>query len=648
MKDELKKSFKSFGKLVLSLFTFGANANNESEEDKIKDRAQDLLDEQSGENLEDLRLNENESLKEDAITSPGKMAVKNYFRNPLGLIGLVLLLGIILVVFIGSAIIPFNPYQAEGNLINVSPGSGYMKYPSQMEKEGVEKISVGNTFGVGLTKEKNYYFWGKNNEDDVMKIPDDIKEELDGKKIKDVAAGDRHIIVATEDNELYGWGNDSFQQAELPPMQESKIKAEGIKKLGGGVQYSVVLTEKNNIYVWGSTMNSRLDLIPKEVQGKVVDFDTSGSNILAVLKDGSTKLLGVRGAEVDVGAPDEIKNNKVKIKKVALTSNSAAALDETGKLYVWGPSRDNLSGKNVPKFEGKVKDIVGGTNHFTALDENGKLYSWGNNNYGEATCPSGKYEQIFSGYFNNYAVSKDNKIDTWGLKGFRFGSDDQGRDIFTRLIHGGKMTIVISFVSVLIQVVLGVIIGMVSGYAGGRVDNVLMRITEIVQSFPFYPLIITLSALLPVNTSQNTRLMMIMVLLGVIGWTGIARLVRGQILAERERDYVIAARALGVTNSSILVRHILPNILSIIIVNATLGFAGNLLTEAGLSFLGFGVQEPMPSWGNMMTSAQSSDVINIYWWRWVIPAIAVFSAAFSVNLIGDALRDAIDPRSNER
>ena len=139
-----------------------------------------------------------------------------------------------------------------------------------------------------------------------------------------------------------------------------------------------------------------------------------------------------------------------------------------------------------------------------------------------------------------------------------------------------------------------------------------------------------------------------MVLLGVIGWTGIARLVRGQILAERERDYVIAAKALGVTNSSILVRHILPNILSIIIVNATLGFAGNLLTEAGLSFLGFGVQEPMPSWGNMMTSAQSSDVINIYWWRWVIPALAVFLAAFSVNLIGDALRDAIDPRSNER
>ena len=167
MKDELNKSFKSFGRLVLSLFTFGTRANNE----------------EADVNLGDVNpKNENESLKEDAITSPGKMAVKNYFRNPLGVIGLLLMLGIILAVFVGSALIPFNPYQSEGNLINVSAGSGYMKYPSEMEKEGVERISVGNTFGVGLTKKKNFYYWGKNNEDDVMKMPDDIKEKLDDRR----------------------------------------------------------------------------------------------------------------------------------------------------------------------------------------------------------------------------------------------------------------------------------------------------------------------------------------------------------------------------------------------------------------------------------------------------------------------------------
>lgn len=646
MKNELKKSFKSFGKLVLSLFTFGTRAEDENidignavKNDKSKDP--------ENKDLNDLG-EENDFLKEEAIMSPGKIAVKNYFSNPLGVIGLVLFLGIILVVFIGSAIIPFNPYKSEGTLTNVAPGAGYMKYPSALENEGVKELSAGNTFGVGLSEEGNIYYWGKNNEDDVLKMPEAIEKKLDGKKISHVAAGDRHIIVSTDDNMVYGWGNNSFNQTVMPPMQESQIKSEGIKKLGGGVQYSVVLTEKNNIVVWGSTMNSRLDLIPSEVQGHVEDFATNGINILTVLDNGAIKLLGVRGAEVDKAMPQELQEGKKKVAKVALTAKSAAAITQDGELFVWGPKSDNLTGDRIPEIEGKAVDIVGGTSHFTVLDDKGNIYSWGNNSYGEASAPEGEYDKIFGGYFNNYAVNKEGKIQTWGLDGFRFGSDDQGRDIFTRLIHGGKMTLIISFVSVVIQVVIGVVVGMVSGYAGGVVDNVLMRITEIVSSFPFYPLIITLSALLPVNASQNTRLMMIMVLLGVIGWTSIARLVRGQILAERERDYITAARALGVTNKSIMIRHILPNILSIIIVNATLGYAGNLLTEAGLSFLGFGVREPMPSWGNMMSAAQSSDVINIFWWRWVVPALAVFLAAFSVNLIGDALRDAIDPRANER
>lgn len=637
MKKELKKSFKSFGRLIASLFTFGTRS--EDMDAKLNKTPNDLNN----------GPREDENLEEEAIMSPGRIAVKNYFRNPLGVIGLALFLGIIGVVFIGSALIPFNPYKSEGNLINVSPGSGYMKYPSELETEGVKELSIGNTFGVGLTNENNLYYWGKNNEDDVMKMPEDIEEKLEGKEIAHVAAGDKHIIVSTKDNEIYGWGNDSFKQSEVPPMAESQIKEEGIKKLGGGVQYSVVLTEKNNIIVWGSTMNSRLDLIPSDIQGKVVDFSTTSINILALLDDGSIRLLGVKGAEVDKNMPQELAEGKEKVTKVAISSKSAAAITEDGKLYVWGPSSDNLSGDNIPDIEGKPVDIQGGTDHLTVLDDKGNIYSWGNNGYGETDSPKeGKFTKIYSNYFNNYAVTEDGKIETWGLDGFRFGSDDQGRDIFTRLIHGGKMTMIISFVSVVIQIVLGVVIGMISGYAGGKIDNVLMRFTEIVASFPFYPLIITLSALLPVNVSQNTRLMMIMILLGVIGWTGIARLVRGQILAERERDYITAARALGVNNKSILVRHILPNILSIVIVNATLGYASNLLTEAGLSFLGFGVQEPMPSWGNMMTSAQSSDVINMFWWRWIVPALAVFLSAFSVNLIGDALRDAIDPRANER
>ncbi|MFO3717332.1 ABC transporter permease subunit [Anaerococcus sp. ENR1011] len=659
MNKTFNKSLKSYTRFLKSYlrrgFTFAGDVPNLENEDRIPE--DERLDADIRENLNNPNSNvgagpdpsrENENLREEAILSPGKVAVKNFFRNPLGVIGLILFIAIILIVFVGSAILPFNQYYSQGNLTNVAPGGAYMNYPKEMEKEGTQKISIGNTFAVGLTKEDNVYVWGSDNEDKVLTIPEDVKKGLKGKKVTDVAAGDRHILVATDDNQIYGWGNNSFEQTKMPPMQENQIKTEGIEKLGAGVQYSVVLTKAKNLVVWGSTMASRLNLIPSEVQGKVEDFDTSPINMLVAKTDGTVQLLGVLGAENQTTMPKELTDGSVFVKKVALTSSSAAALDDKGKLYVWGPSRDGISGSNVPEFEAPIVDIQGGDTTFTALDENGKIYSWGKDNYGELKTPNGEFEQIYASYFNQYAVGKEGNIETWGLNGFRFGSDDQGRDIFTRLIHGGRMTMIISLISTIIQIVLGVLIGMISGFAGGRVDNILMRISEIISSFPFYPMLISLSALLPPGASQTQRITMVMVLLGLLGWTSLARLVRGQILAERERDYITAARALGVKDSQIMIKHILPNILSIVIVNATLGYAGNLLTESGLSFLGFGVQEPTPSWGNMLSAAQSSDVLNIYWWRWVFPALAVFLVSFSVNLIGDAIRDAIDPRANER
>ncbi|WP_394010811.1 ABC transporter permease subunit [Anaerococcus cruorum] len=659
MNKTFNKSLKSYTRFLKSYlrrgFTFAGDVPNLENEDRIPE--DERLDADIRENLNNPNSNvgagpdpsrENENLREEAILSPGKVAVKNFFRNPLGVIGLILFIAIILIVFVGSAILPFNQYYSQGNLTNVAPGGAYMNYPKEMEKEGTQKISIGNTFAVGLTKEDNVYVWGSDNEDKVLTIPEDVKKGLKGKKVIDVAAGDRHILVATDDNQIYGWGNNSFEQTKMPPMQENQIKTEGIEKLGAGVQYSVVLTKAKNLVVWGSTMASRLNLIPSEVQGQVEDFDTSPINMLVAKTDGTVQLLGVLGAENQTTMPKELTDGSVFVKKVALTSSSAAAIDDKGKLYVWGPSRDGISGSNVPEFEAPIVDIQGGDTTFTALDENGKIYSWGKDNYGELKTPDGEFEQIYASYFNQYAVEKEGNIETWGLNGFRFGSDDQGRDIFTRLIHGGRMTMIISLISTIIQIVLGVVIGMIAGFAGGRVDNILMRISEIISSFPFYPMLISLSALLPPGASQTQRITMVMVLLGLLGWTSLARLVRGQILAERERDYITAARALGVKDSQIMIKHILPNILSIVIVNATLGYAGNLLTESGLSFLGFGVQEPTPSWGNMLSAAQSSDVLNIYWWRWVFPALAVFLVSFSVNLIGDAIRDAIDPRANER
>jgi len=179
------------------------------------------------------------------------------------------------------------------------------------------------------------------------------------------------------------------------------------------------------------------------------------------------------------------------------------------------------------------------------------------------------------------------------------------------------------------------------------VDLLLMRIGEVVNSIPFIPIVIILSVVVGNRIPDEARLIMIMCVLGFLSWPGIARITRGQILVEREKEFVTAAKALGVRERIIIFRHILPNILPVILVNVTLGLAGIMLFEAGLSFLGFGVIPPAPSWGNMLQNFDTV-VIRTYWWRWVFPAVTLSLAVISISMIGDALRDAIDPKSNSR
>lgn len=595
------------------------------------------------EEVDKMAKNMSEDVK---IETPTRAIVRKFFQNPFGVIGLIGFIAVFAVVFIGSALIPFDPYYSTGTMRNIPPGKGYMNVPSKLLEEGVEDISTGITFSVGLSKAGNFYYWGVDPEG-VLDMPKKLEKELEGKKIKQVAAGDRHILLLTEDDQIYGWGNNAFDQTKIPADIKGLIKKEGVEKIGAGDQYSVLLTKKGNLRVWGSTLPNRLNRIPKEFDNRVADFRTGSVNILLKTVDNELRVIGSLGSEVQTALPKELHDGKVAIKDFARMQRSGAAIDEKGELYVWGSTIERA--KNVPQLDSKIVQIVAGRSHFTALTESGRIYSWGNNEYGEGTPPDSEgFSKIFAGFYNNYALKGDNELEAWGVDGFLIGTDDLGRDVFTRLIHGGKATLQISFIAVVIQIVIGVAIGMISGFYGGRIDNLLMRFTEIVASFPFYPTIITLSAIIPPNTGQYERIMLVMVLLGILSWSGIARLVRGQILAEREKDYITAARALGLKEGKIIMSHILPNILSIVIVQATLGYAGNLLSEAGLSFLGFGVVEPFPSWGNMLTSAQTVTVIQKFWWRWIFPGITVFLTAFTVNLIGDALRDAVDPKTQER
>ena len=227
------------------------------------------------------------------------------------------------------------------------------------------------------------------------------------------------------------------------------------------------------------------------------------------------------------------------------------------------------------------------------------------------------------------------------------GTDNQGRDLFARIVHGGKMTMTIGAVAVIISTIIAIIVGCVSGYFGKWVDMLLMRITEIFSALPFLPFAMMLSVVISnYNISENKRIFIIMVILGLLSWTGLAHMIRGQVLAEREKEFVIAAKAMGVKEGRIAFKHILPNVISIILVSVTLDFAGCMLTESGLSYLGFGVQQPQPTWGNLLNGANNSIVIKFYWWQWLFPSIFLGVATICVNIIGDGLRDVLDPKSS--
>ena len=222
--------------------------------------------------------------------------------------------------------------------------------------------------------------------------------------------------------------------------------------------------------------------------------------------------------------------------------------------------------------------------------------------------------------------------------GHLLGTDPTGRDVWSRVVYGGRVSMSVGIVAVALYITIGTILGSVSGYYGGRADAVIMRFTDTVMAFPTLIILITIVSFIGPGIYNS------MLAIGFIGWTGVARLVRSLILSIRETDYVMAAHAVGVERKWIIIRHILPNVVAPITVAASFGIAGAILTEAGLSFLGLGVQVPTPSWGNMLNEARNISIIENMLWFWVPPGLMITICVLAINFIGDGLRDALDPR----
>lgn len=230
---------------------------------------------------------------------------------------------------------------------------------------------------------------------------------------------------------------------------------------------------------------------------------------------------------------------------------------------------------------------------------------------------------------------------------FLLGCDINGRDNFSRLLYGGQVSLTIGFLALFISFPIGLIYGGIAGYFGGIVDSVMMRFAEAVMSIPSFYLLIILAAILPSGMTSSQRFMLITVILALIGWAGFSRVVRGMVLSIKTQDFVRAARSIGASRARIILKHILPQTSSYVIIAITLSVPGYILAESGLSFLGLGIQQPDASWGNMLKEAQ--EFTNIIYRPWLLtPGFLIFVAVLSFNLMGDTIRDILDPKSQIR
>ena len=225
-----------------------------------------------------------------------------------------------------------------------------------------------------------------------------------------------------------------------------------------------------------------------------------------------------------------------------------------------------------------------------------------------------------------------------GENGHLLGTDLTGRDLWSRLVYGGRVSMSVGVVAVSLYVTIGTILGSLAGFYGGWVDALIMRITDTVMAFPTLIILIVIVSFIGRGVGKG------MLAIGLIGWTGVARLVRGQVLSIREMDYIMAARCLGVPERRIIGVHILPNVVAPITIAASFGVAGTIITEASLSFLGLGVPPPEPSWGIMIGEARSIQVLENMPWLWVPPGLLISICVLAINFIGDGLREALDPR----
>ncbi len=529
--------------------------------------------------------------------SPGMMVAKRFFRNKLAIVGLSIIVAMFLFAFVGGAVCPYSESEVF-----------YTK--EQMSKKY-----------AGVTEIKEFQYQNV----DGVKLPKDVASKMI------LATTKKSNIVETRDGSLVGLdnvGNDSYVMFLITKTDKKLDTAAGYKDAVDNNRHS--FTEGNKTYFFDDADGVVFYDATEAAIATKVSF-TAYSDDIKFTYD------FYRSAIIAMGKNESTFESEGKNYSVT-QDGSSALISLDGKEYAFISANNFNAIENgvflSPAYKmAAIEAINADAGKFTFADENGKdvEYTYENKN-GQYVISSFKSTQVI----DKYAKPSSKH---W------VGTDGNGMDLLARLMFGGRISLLIGFVVIFLEVFIGMVIGGIAGFFGGWVDNVLMRLVDIIYCIPSMPLYLILGSVMDYYHASSTfRIYMLCIIMGVIGWVGIARIVRGQILSLREQEFMIAAEATGISIPRRIFRHLVPNVMPQLIVFASMGLGEVILAEATLSFLGMGVKYPSASWGSIINAVNDSFVMTNYPFVWLPAGIFILLTVLAFNFIGDGLRDAFDPK----
>ena len=570
------------------------NINEQQAEQQAEQKLREEIREEM-KNADQTPAEEHYSLNDDRrvkVLSPGMLVAKRFIRNRMAVTGLVILIFMFVFSFIGGLVSPY--------------GQDQFFYTDK---------TIRKSFGEA--KENTEFRYGSNS------------DELFG-----LTAQAKAMLAIQQGKDTFNFSNHNYTM--------NKVSDEMFTISCDGVMVGYAAKDMVNADAADQKLSFEFNYQALTAYATGAKEFTADGVTYALAEDGGVTLDGADYAYisrylVQAISPDVFLSRDFKDKllaTIATAQDGKATFTYTDESLIMNEPEQTENGENAD----------GQTSGINTEDPNAPKPDDTSN------TATAEYDLEFKAATNSWQILQEKssrQYDQYSFPNMKhwLGTDMYGMDMLTRLMYGGRVSLLIGFIVIIIETVIGVIFGGISGYFGGWVDNLIMRIVDIFYCIPSTPLIIILGAAMDgMRVDPQIRMLYLMLILGFLGWPGIARLVRGQILSLREQEFMPATEACGISVSRRIFRHLIPNVIPQLIVNCTMSLGSTIITEATLSFLGLGVKFPFASWGNIMNDVSNSYVLTSYWFIWIPAGICLMLTVLGFNFVGDGLRDAFDPK----